>query len=151
MAKQGSVWAMIEIGRCYQYGRGVLRDEDEAELWYERAFVGGSQVAMLKCADAAAARRDYKATVQILQVGVADGWIPAIFWLAWYRHKQSPTKQTYTEIFPMLKLAARRGHPAARMTLVNFMARGKFGMIRKPVGVMLAIIDVVKEGAMAST
>lgn len=59
LAERGSVWSMIEVGRCHQFGRGVVRDPDEAEAWFRRAFAGGSQIAMLKCAAAAASRGDY--------------------------------------------------------------------------------------------
>lgn len=145
LADQGSVWSMIELGRCYQNGRGVERDVAEAERWYKRAFAGGSQIAMLKCAQAAAWRQDYTACEAILQVGVNQDWTPAIFWLAWYRHKQSESRETYRSILPMLRKAAERGHPAARMYLASFMVRGRFGRLRVPLGMLLAVRTAVAE------
>jgi len=139
LAEQGSVWSMIEVGRCYEYGRGVPADPTMAENWYRRALAGGSQIAMLKCAKFAAQRGDYTAAREILQAGVDQDWVPAIFWFAWYCHKQSATGETYRAILPMLKDAARRGHPAARVILANFMVRGKFGRWRIPIGIRLVI------------
>jgi TPR repeat protein len=134
LAEQGSVWAMIELGRCYEDGDAVATDLDMAEAWYERAFAGGSQIAMLDYAKLAARRGDYATCEDVLRVGVEQNWAPALFWLAWYRIKQSKTKQTYRAIRPMLKNAAAQGHPGAMMVLANFMVRGKYGLLRRPVG-----------------
>ena len=134
LAERGSVWSMVEIARCYEYGRCVVRDVGEAEFWYQRAYAGGSQVAMLKCANFAASRNDFSACARILQWGVDQNWAPAQFWLAWYRRKQSDSKATYRTILPLLQKAAQRGHPAAQICLANFMMRGKFGWWRIPAG-----------------
>jgi TPR repeat protein len=139
LAEQGSVWSMIEIGRCYEFGRGVTRDPVEAEQWYHRASVGGSQLAMLQCAKAAASRQDFTRCEEILNSGLEQDGAPAIFWLAWYRYKQSGSRETYRNIRPLLERAAKRGHPAARMILGNFMVRGKFGLFRIPRGFKLAV------------
>lgn len=145
LAAQGSVWSMIELGRCFQHGCGVERDIAKADDWYKRAFAGGSQVAMLKCAKAAALRNDYTACEAILEIGVNQDWTPAIFWQAWYRHEQSESTETYRTILPMLRKAAERGHPAARMCLASFMLRGKFGLHRVPLGLLLAIRTAVTD------
>lgn len=145
LADQGSVWSMLEIGRCYENGCGAKRDLAQAENWYQRAFAGGSQFAMLKCAEAVASRKDYTSCEAVLQVGIEQDWTPAIFWLAWYRHAQSESRETYRDILPMLTEAAKRGHPAARMYLAYFMVRGRFGLLRVPLGLLLAIRTAVAE------
>ncbi|GAA4780434.1 hypothetical protein GCM10023219_30560 [Stakelama sediminis] len=145
LAELGSVWSMIEVGRCYQSGRGVPQNSGEAEQWFKRAFAGGSQIAMLKCARSAYAREDHGACEAILQIGVNQDWTPAIFWQAWYRHRRSKSKETYRTIFPMLRTAARRGHPAARMVLASCMMRGKFGLFRIPKGIILAVQAALEE------
>lgn len=137
LAESGSVWSMFEVGRCYDIGLGVTRDDSEREQWYYRAFKGGSQLAMLKCAEIAALRCDYELCDDILKVGVGQDWPPALFWLAWYRHKQSESRATYNSIRPLLKSAAKRGHPAARCFLAHFMVRGKFGRLWVPIGFLL--------------
>ena len=138
LAANGSAGSMVEIGACYETGCVVAQDTIEAEQWYYRAFLGGSQSAMLRYAAAAAARRDFKLCEEILEVGVRQDWTPAIFWQAWYRHRQSENSVTYQTILPALQKAARRGHPAARMILSTFMVQGKFGILRIPLGFLLA-------------
>jgi hypothetical protein len=58
---------------------------------------------MLHCARFAALRRDFTACEAILGVGVQQHWVPAIFWLSWYRLKQSESLATYRAIRPMLE------------------------------------------------
>jgi TPR repeat protein len=145
LADHGSVWSMIEVGRCYEFGYGVDRNIDEAEKWYRRAFAGGSQTAMLKCAKAAARREDFSACEAILQVGVNQDWAPAKFWIAWYRYKQSKSRKTYRSIAPLLKDSARLGHPAAEFYLANFTVRGKFGLLRVPLGFLRVVKLSIKQ------
>lgn len=146
LADRGSTWSMLELGRCYEFGAGLPADPDHAEQWYKLALAGGSQEAMLKCASAAASRGEFAACEAILRSGIDQDWTPALFWMAWHRQVQSADKATYRAIFPLLKTAAQRGHPAARFFLVNFMSRGKFGIGRIPLGwsraVQFAIEDV---------
>jgi TPR repeat protein len=114
---------MIEIACCYEFWRGVSRNKAEAEVWYRRASASGSQLAMLKCAKAAASRHEFGRCEGMLQIGADRDWTPAIYWLAWYRHKQSNSSVTYGESLSLLRKAARRGHAAARMILAIFMVR----------------------------
>ncbi len=144
LAEMGSVWSMIEVARCYEYGRGVTCDPAEAEDWYKRAFAGGSQEAMLKCAKAAARRGDFTACEAILTVGVNQGWVPAMFWMAWYRHKQPENRKLNRSTQRLLENAARRGHPAALFFLANFMVRGEFGALRVPLGCLLVAKQLIQ-------
>lgn len=139
LAEHGSARSMYEIGLCYQYGGSVSIDPIEAQKWFERAFAKGSQAALLRCAWAAASRQDYSACEEILKVGVDQDWAPAIFWLAWYKVKQSTDKASYQTILPLLRKAAKRGHPAANFFLTNFMVRGKFGVACIPLGFLRAL------------
>lgn len=139
LAQKGSVWSMFEVGQCYETGAGVTADQEKAETWYKRACAGGSQLAMLACARLAASRHDYAACENILQPGVEQGWAPAKFWLAWYRHEQSESMQICRRLLPLLNDAAAKGHPGAKFLLANFTIHGKFGLLRVPFGFLLAL------------
>ena len=134
LAERGSVWSMFDVASRYVGGRGVAADAGEAEKWFRRGVEAGDQRAMLACARMAVERGDYAAAEAVLQGGVDQNWAPAMFWLAWYRHKQSDSRETYRSIRPLLEAAALQGHPAARMMLGRFMAKGKFGILRIPAG-----------------
>ncbi len=139
LAEQGSVRSMIELGEHHEYGYGVPVDLDLAEIWYQQALVGGSQYAMLKCAHFAATRQNFSECDAILQPGVDNGWASAAFWQALYRYEQCDSKDAYRSIFPLLRTAAKCGHPGGKLYLTNFMARGKFGILRVPIGFFRAI------------
>lgn len=134
LAGRGSVWSMFEVAQSYREGCGVARDLGEAEKWCQRAFHGGHQLAMLKCAEIAAEHGNYPTAEAILQTGIEQDWAPAIFWLAWYRHKQSESREAYRNIRPLLEDAAQRGHPGAQLILGRFMAKGKFGLMKIAAG-----------------
>lgn len=145
LAEQGSVRSMIELGKYHEFGYGVPLNLDLAEIWYQRALDGGSQYAMLKCADFAALRQNYSECDAILQPGVDNGWASAAFWQARYCLKQCDSKQTYRRIFPLLTTSAKCGHPGSQLYLANFMVRGKFGILRVPIGFYRAVIFAITE------
>lgn len=145
LAERGSVRSMVELGGCHEHGRGVPADLGLAETWYKQALVGGSQYAMLKCAHFAASREDFAECDAILQPGVDERWASAAFWQAWYRWNQYSSKGVYRSIFPLLNLAAKHGHPAGKLYLVNLMVRGKFGMFRVPIGFFRAVRFAIVE------
>ncbi len=63
----------------------------------------------------------------VLNDGVDQDWIPAFFWLADFRLRQSRSRKTYREIQPLLEYAAEQGHPWAQLLLARLMVKGKFG------------------------
>jgi len=64
----------------------------------------------------------------ILENGVESDFIPAGFWLAWYRYKRNPGRKTALDLRPLMEQAAKSGHPGARMMLARWKGRGKFGL-----------------------
>jgi TPR repeat protein len=145
LAEGGSVWAMTELGNCYQFGKAVPEDLSAAERWFARAATGGSLLAMIYRAKCAGYREDYATAVEALRPGVDQGWISALFWQSWYRQKLSPTLKTYRGILPLLKRATREGHPGATWIMANWMAWGKFGWWLIPVGHVRLLLGAVKE------
>lgn len=143
LAEVGSVWSMCELGRCYEFGCGVDQDGPIAEQWYKHAADRGYQLSMLFAARLAARREGYEDSEMSLRRGVDQNWAPALFWTSWYRYKRMETKETYRSILPLLREAARQGHPAAHVVLGNFMARGKFGFFRIPLGFYHALRNPV--------
>ena len=128
LAGRGSVWSMVEVGRCFRQGIGVSPDVERSEDWYRRAAGRGSQRAMLRYSGLLRAREDYAACEAISRIDAEKHWAPAMFWLAWYRLKQSRTRDTYQGARPLLEEAASQGHPAAKWLLAKSMAHGRFGL-----------------------
>jgi hypothetical protein len=137
LAQRGSMWALIQIGRCYEIGHGTAKDLLQSQEWYQRACAAGSQRAMLKCAKIFASQRDFARCETVLSEGIKRNWVPAVFWTAWYRHKHSKSAETYRAIYPLLKDAASHGHPAAQLVFGRFLMAGKYGFFNRIRGIRM--------------
>jgi hypothetical protein len=69
--------AQFQLGKVYQIGDGVLRDNDEAEKWYTRAAENGYLEAQrcmgFCCLDATLGRRDMKAAEKWFRMAAMQG------------------------------------------------------------------------------
>jgi len=139
LANQGSIIGMLMAGWYYEFGSSSAEtpDYDLAAHWYIRAINQRSWLATLAYARLSAKKGQYEDCEAVLADGVRKGWAPAYFWLAWYRHKQSPGRQAYGEIQRLLQYAAEQGHPGAKFQLARRMGRGKFGIRQIPHGIRL--------------
>ena len=137
LANDGVVWAMEVVGYCYQHGCGTSAppDFERARTYYKRAMEAGSSMAMLKYAWLLANRGQIVVSERLLQESAEAGFIPAYYWLARCRFRQSSDRQTCREIKPLLVRAADAGHPAAAEMLARLRMRGKFGFREIPRGV----------------
>jgi TPR repeat protein len=127
LADKGSVWAMRQIGRQYHFGQGVEVDLAQAEHYYYQAERAGSWMATLQLAKLLFDHRINEKWVGILENGVESDFIPASFWLGWYRYRRSPRRRTAQEVRSLIENAAKAGHPGARMILSRWKGQGKFG------------------------
>lgn len=126
-AEAGSVMSMTRVGWQYWTGTGTAPDLDEAQEYYRRAIRGGSWTATIHYARLLADLGHYDICDKVLEDGVAVGFVPAYFWLAWLRYKRSKTREVCREVRPMLEHAAKAGHPGARRKLAHWMLLGRFG------------------------
>lgn len=127
-ARAGSVWAMERVGWHYHTGTAVAADFGRAQQYYHDALSAGSWTATIKYARLLAEHGHFDFCESVLEDGVRSDFVPAHFWLAWFRFKQSRSRKTCREIRPLLEHAAEQGHPGAKLVLARLMARGKFGL-----------------------
>lgn len=128
LANNGSEWAMRCTGLHYQSGRGVEPDLAQAEHYIYQAQLAGSWMATLDLAKLLFDHRINEKWLGILKNGVESDFIPANFWLAWYRYKRSPRRKTAREVRPLMERAANAGHPGARLILSRWRGQGMFGL-----------------------
>lgn len=112
--------------------------------YYHRAISGGSWIATIHYARLLAELGHHDDCEQTLENGVASGFLPAYFWLAWFRYQRSKTAMVRREVRPLLAHAAERGHPEAKLLLARWMMLGKLRLRDIPLGCRLAI-----EGALS--
>ncbi len=137
VADRGSIWAMAELGRCYQLGSGVPEDAGKAELWYGRAAESGYLSAISRYVGFLQKRKDYAACEAAYAAAVAQDWPPALLRTAFYRIRQSRRREDFMMALPLLERASEAGSPMARRLLGNWMMRGRFGLRRVPEGLSL--------------
>jgi TPR repeat protein len=134
LAEEGSVWCMGKVAWSYFRGQGVSADISRAEEWYRRGFEGGSTRFLLDYAALLLKRDGFDAAESAFRSAAADGWPPALFWLAWCRIKRSNTRQALVQVRPLLERAAAHGSPGAQWFLAHNMAHGRFGLREVPRG-----------------
>jgi TPR repeat protein len=137
-AEAGSVFGMERVGWQYWTGTGTSRDLAKAAEYYLRAIEGGSWMATIYHARLLDQLGQFDSCDEVLNDGIAAGFVPAFFWLAWLRYKRSKTWQTCREVRPLLEYAAKAGHPAARWKLSQWMLWGKFGPLEIFRGIVLS-------------
>lgn len=136
-AEAGSVFAMEMAGWYNEVGIGTAADFGRAQELYHRAVCAGSWTATIRSATLHAHHGYHDYSDQVLEDGVKSDFIPAFFWLAWFRYKRSKSRETCREIRPLLERAAAEGHPAAGLLLARLMLLGKFGVRDIPRGLRL--------------
>lgn len=138
-AEGGSVWAMIQVGWHYHTGTAVEADFDWAQEFYRRAIDAGSWMATIYYARLLDSHDHHEHAENLLQDGVAADFVPACYWLAFFRYRQGPSRHTAREIRPLLQHAADRGHPMAQSFLASLMIMGKLGLRYIPAGIRAAV------------
>ncbi|MFA6117035.1 MAG: hypothetical protein WC729_23760 [Sphingomonas sp.] len=118
-------------------GTGVPPDFEQAQEYYRRAISGGSWMATIGYARLLALHGHYDHCEKLLEDGVGSDFIPAYFWLAWFRHERSPGGKARRAVKPLLEYAADKGHPGAKIILGRWLTIGKFGIREIPRGIRL--------------
>ncbi len=126
-AEAGSVLAAETAGWHYHTGTGVAADFEKAQDYYRRAISAGSWMATLGYARLLADHGHHAICERVLEDGVSSDFVPAYFWLAWFRYARSRSREACGEVRPLLEFAAGRGHPAAKLYLGQWMLWGRFG------------------------
>lgn len=126
-AEAGSAWAAETVGHHYHMGTGVEADFSQAQEYYRRAISAGSWMATLGYARLLADHGHHDFCEPLLEGGVSSGFVPAYFWLAWFRYERSGSREVCGEVRPLLEYAAGKGHPGANFYLAQWMIKGRFG------------------------
>ena len=127
-AEAGSVTAMERVGWRYWTGNGAAPDLGKGLVYYRRAIMAGSWTATIHYARLLAELGYYDTCDKVLEDGVAVGFVPAYFWLAWLRYERSKSHELCREVRPLMEYAAKAGHPGAQRKLASWMLLGRFGL-----------------------
>lgn len=143
--ESGSIWAMERVGWHYWAGIGVAADPYTALEHYHRAISRGSWTATISYARLLSELGHQDECEKVLEDGVASDFTPAYFWLAWTRSVHAKTPKVRRDVRPLLEYAAQQGHPAAKMFLARWMARGSLGLREIPRGCLLVVREALRD------
>lgn len=135
-ADAGSAWAMNVVALRYWTGTVAEADLGWAEEYYRRAMEAGSWMAALYFARLVAEQGRHDDCESMLRDCVSKEFIPAYFWLAFFRCRREKSGKVRREVKPLLVQAAEAGHPAAQVHLGSWMVIGRFGLLDIPAGFM---------------
>lgn len=152
-AESGSVFAMRWVAHLYGQ-RGGEAHRQLASEYLMKAVGAGSWQSVIPYASTLFKLGRHDLWPDVLEDGVEKGFVPAYFWLAWYRHKQKPSRKTAREHRHFLELAVTEGHLGAEMMLAQWTMRGKFGIRQMPQGLKMTadVFEKFRQGqAMLTT
>jgi len=139
LAEKGTVTAQLLLGWLYQVGKGVQQNVAEAKKWYEKAAITQSPQAQFYLGNLFRTMGEYNQVLDWLERSAAQGYSPAIYLLGQLYYMGEGVdldKQKASEYF---KRAAEKGHLFAQRNIAYDMIKGRHGMARIPLGVLLMV------------
>lgn len=138
-AEHGSALALGLLGWRYWSGTGVDVNKERAAELYRQALDGGHQTAVIGFARLLFDLGRHGEWENLLLEAAKDGFVPAFFWLAWLRYNKDRSARVRSEVTPLLRFAADRGHPMAGFILNRWMAKGYLGPYKIPLGLIFGL------------
>ncbi|MEO0441246.1 MAG: hypothetical protein AAF067_10250 [Pseudomonadota bacterium] len=147
LADKGSVPAMRWVGYLYDGYPGIGENQEMAGEYYHRALCAGSWSSTISYANFLYRRGEHKYWPNVLEDGMAQGFVPAFFWYSWNKYRLRPSNRVAHEVRPLMLIAVEAGHPGAELVLARWAARGRFGLRKIPEGFRLIPSIVAKASA----
>jgi uncharacterized protein len=127
-AEKGEPQSATLIGRLYQEGLGVPRDDVQAAQWYRRGAEQGDVNAMfafgVMLAEGGALKKDRNGAAQMFETAAAKGHVVANYNLAMLFLSGDGKPQNPRRAFAHLAYAADKGLPQAQYDLATLYATG---------------------------
>jgi hypothetical protein len=122
----------------YQSGKGVQRDLDEAEGWYQRAVHSDPQRAEFYLASVYMEKHDFQQALEWFERSASRGYAAATYQLGRIYRFGVGVGVDRQRGFEYIEQAAQKGHLFARRDIAREMLRGHRGLSRIPSGLFVA-------------
>jgi TPR repeat protein len=147
LADRESVTAQLFLGWMYHAGKGVQKNLEQAERWYRRAANSQSAEAQFYLGALYRAKGQVKEVFEWLEKSASQGYSPALYLLGQLYFVGEGVEINRDKAFQYFERAAQNGHLFAQRNIAYEMIKGRRGIARIPVGVLLAIrglLQVIK-------
>ncbi len=132
-AQQGEdAYVMLYLAECYRTGRGVEQDDQKAFYWYSKSAELGCAEAQNEIAEycyswGKGVEHNMAAAVQWYKKAVDQGYVPAMFNLAWCYEHGAGEEKNLTKAFEYYLKAANHGYERAMVKVAVSYAGGLLG------------------------
>jgi uncharacterized protein len=149
LAAEGDPDCQVFLGWMYYQGLGVERSVDDALRWFEGAARLGSKVAAFYCGKHALIGARYEEAFGWLHASAAQDYGPSLLWLGLAHIRGLGVRADCKRGVGYLQRAAATGNFPARRELAVLMIRGRLGIAKIPLGLLLfpyAILSALVTG-----
>ena len=129
LADDGSALAMLYIGDTYGNGRGVPRDVERGDHWYQRAADRGSIEASHRLAFGYYHSRDYQKSIELLGRLSDLGFIPAMYCLGSFYFTGTGVDKDMGKAVECWIKAESGGHLVAKRRVSIILRSGVYGFV----------------------
>lgn len=137
LARAGDPRCQVFLGWMYAEGIGTTKDEKQALRWYQNAARLGSTEGAYYCGRHALRGGEFDRALEWLRAAAQNEYGPALLWLGIAYVRGLGVDQDLGKGVGYLKRAADTGNYLARRHLALLMIRGKLGILRIPLGIVL--------------
>ena len=137
LARAGDPHCQLFLGWMYHQGLGVSKDDAKASEWFERAAILGSKEGEFYCGRTALSSGRYDRAMEWFQKSAKKEYSPALLWLGlMHLRGLGVTPDTYRGL-SYLRRSADAGNFLALRELGLLMTRGKLGILKIPLGLLV--------------
>jgi TPR repeat protein len=145
LGSEGHVYALSMVGWINHYGLGVPVDLTEAHKWYLLAAERGSPLAQFQLGNLSVAGSDFSTGMNWYERSAAQGYMPALFWLAYHFEIGNPAISIDKgKAYRLLQQAGDAGHFPSIIRLAKKKICGEFGFGQRVPGLILLIMTYLK-------
>jgi uncharacterized protein len=144
LAEAGDAEAQMYVGWMHHVGKGVEKNLEEAERWYRRALAAQSPRVDFFLASIYWERGQRDKKNEWLERAASKGFPPALYELGRahrFGHGVPVAPQKSRSYY---EEAARRGHLFARREIAREICKGRRGLLRVPVGLLMWVPILIK-------
>lgn len=153
LAEAGDPQCQVVVGWMYFEGRGIPKDIDKALDWFGKAASLGSKEGAYYSGMAFLVLDRHEEAISRFQAAARQEYGPALLWLGISYVRGLGVTADFGKGVNYLRRAENTGNRLAKRELALLMAKGKFGISKIPVGLVLlpfsivtAIVDVILKG-----
>ncbi len=143
LAQDGDPQCQVHIGWMYHEGVGVAPDREKARSWFQRAASLGSKEGAFYYARALGSIGRHEDAASWFQKAARQNYSPALLWLglSYVRGLGMPTD--FLKGVDYLQRAADAGNIFAKRELGLLMTRGRFGLLKVPLGYLYLLYSAI--------